>query len=150
MISKLARCFGVARLRRGYQSSGVAILRPSISVTTSSVAVNSTERGRRSPTSISKVLIPGRHQLVAMRFQKRGAFLPPQRREVDRPRVERPHQLQRLADALRAPSPVPCVEGELVLDVRAGERLVRAAAQVGLALLDHAAVGEGGADVAGE
>src|SRR5436190_12560684 len=58
MISKFARSFAEARCSRGYQSSGVAILRPSTSVTTSSVAVNSTARGRKSPTSISKVLIP--------------------------------------------------------------------------------------------
>jgi hypothetical protein len=56
MISKFARSFADALCKRGYHSSGVTILRPSASVTTSSVAVNSTERGRRSPTSISKVL----------------------------------------------------------------------------------------------
>src|SRR4030095_15697801 len=69
MISKFARCWSVAALRRGYQSRGVAILRPSTNVTTSSVAVNSTERGRRSPTSISKVLIPGRHKMVTLRSE---------------------------------------------------------------------------------
>src|SRR5229473_1935768 len=67
MISKFERCLAEACFSRGYQSSGVAILRPSWSVTTSSLAVNSTERGRRSPTSISKVLIPGRLQCVTVR-----------------------------------------------------------------------------------
>src|ERR1700716_2738143 len=66
MISKFARSFAEARWRRGYQSSGVAILRPSTNVTTSSVAVNSTARARRSPTSISKVVIPGRQKVVAI------------------------------------------------------------------------------------
>src|SRR5262245_38212920 len=66
MISKFARWLAEASRKRGYQSSGVAILRPSIRVTTRSVAVNSTARGRKSPTSISKVLIPGRQQLFAM------------------------------------------------------------------------------------
>src|SRR4051812_37829891 len=39
--------------------------RPSINVTTSSVGVNSTDRARRSPTSISKVLMPCTQQFVA-------------------------------------------------------------------------------------
>src|ERR1043165_7505322 len=69
MISKRARSLAEARGSRGYQSSGVAILRPSCNVTTSSVAVNSTERARRSPTSISKVLIPGARQCVAILLQ---------------------------------------------------------------------------------
>src|SRR5438876_764515 len=69
MSSKLARCVTDALLSRGYHSSGVAILRPSTSVTTSSVAVNSTDRGRRSPTSISKVLIPSCQQIVSMQSQ---------------------------------------------------------------------------------
>jgi hypothetical protein len=42
MISKLVRCCADARFSRGYQSSGVAILRPFARVTISSVAVNST------------------------------------------------------------------------------------------------------------
>jgi hypothetical protein len=53
-------------LERGYQSSGVAMRRPSTNVTTSSVAVKATEDGRRLPTSISKVLIPRFHELAAM------------------------------------------------------------------------------------
>src|SRR5437773_1517169 len=69
MISKFARCVAEACASRGYHSSGVAILRPSASVTTSSVAVNSTALGCRSPTSISKVLIPGRQQFHAMKSQ---------------------------------------------------------------------------------
>ena len=59
MISNLARCSAEARSNVGYHSSGVAIFRPSAKVTTSSVAVNSTARARRSPTSISKMVIPG-------------------------------------------------------------------------------------------
>src|SRR4030081_917600 len=43
--------------------------RPSINVTTSSVEVNSTERARRSPTSISKVLMPCTQQFIAMGSQ---------------------------------------------------------------------------------
>jgi hypothetical protein len=41
-------------------------LRPSASVITSSLAVNSTELGRRSPTSISKVLMPRRQQRLTV------------------------------------------------------------------------------------
>src|SRR5258708_34396424 len=69
MISKLARWLADALRKRGYQSSGVAILRPAISVTTRSLAVNATARGRRSPTAISKVLIPSCRYVVAIRFQ---------------------------------------------------------------------------------
>src|SRR5581483_746665 len=69
MISYRARSAADARLSLGYQSSGVAILRPSASVTTSSLVVNSTARGRKSPTSISKVLIPGGQQLIAIQLQ---------------------------------------------------------------------------------
>src|SRR5450759_3849614 len=54
---------------RGYHASGVAILRPSASVTTSSSAVKATETGRISPTSISKVLIPFAFEDIALRFQ---------------------------------------------------------------------------------
>jgi hypothetical protein len=46
MISRFARSLAEAPLSRGYQSRGVAILRPSASVTTSSVAVNSTAWAR--------------------------------------------------------------------------------------------------------
>jgi hypothetical protein len=56
-------------MSRGYHSSGVAMRRPSINVTTSSVAVNSTVRARRSPTSISKVLMPRTQQFIAIRSQ---------------------------------------------------------------------------------
>src|SRR5438552_17820152 len=66
MSSKFARSAAEARSRRVYQSSGVAIFRPSASVTTSSVDVNSTEHGRKSPTSISKMLMPCRQQFVSM------------------------------------------------------------------------------------
>src|ERR1700730_11349756 len=69
MISKLARCSGLALLSRGYQSSGVAMRRPSASGTNRSVRVKATAEARRSPTSISKVLIPGARQLIAMALQ---------------------------------------------------------------------------------
>src|SRR5256885_6587794 len=69
MISKLARCAAVAFFNRGYQSSGVAMRRPSASVTTNSVGVNATAEARRSPTSISKVLIPCAYELIAVSLQ---------------------------------------------------------------------------------
>src|SRR5260370_3279934 len=50
----------------------------------------------------------------------------------------------------RIPSAVVRVEHELLLDVAARERLVRAAAHMRLALLDDAAIGEQRADLAGE
>src|SRR3984957_7079489 len=53
----------------GYHASGVAILRPSANVTTSSSAVKATATGRISPTSISKVLMPFAFQQVALRSQ---------------------------------------------------------------------------------
>ena len=64
--SKLSRAAALAPRKRGYQSSGVAILRPSATVTTRSLAVNATETGRRSPTSISMAFSP-RHP-----FRRRG------------------------------------------------------------------------------
>src|ERR1700680_4698175 len=56
--SKRPRAAALASRCRGYHTSGVAILRPSASVTTSSSAVKATETGLISPTSISKVLMP--------------------------------------------------------------------------------------------
>src|ERR1700722_7948940 len=53
----------------GYHASGVAILRPSANVTTSSSAVKATETGRISPTSISKVLMPFAFEEIALRSQ---------------------------------------------------------------------------------
>ena len=67
--SKLVRAEAFASRKRGYQSSGVAILRPSASVTTRSLAVNATEMGRKSPTSISKVLMPFAFEDGVLRFQ---------------------------------------------------------------------------------
>jgi hypothetical protein len=69
ITSKLPRCAAEARLSRGYQSSGVAIRRPSASVTISSVAVNSTERACKSPMSISKVLMPSFQECCTILFQ---------------------------------------------------------------------------------
>src|SRR5215475_12437351 len=69
MSSKFARSVAEARISRGYHSSGVTILRPSTRVTASSLGVNSTARGRRSPTSISKVLMPGSQQLIPMELE---------------------------------------------------------------------------------
>jgi hypothetical protein len=59
----------LASRSRGYHLSGVAILRPSASVTTSSSAVKATETGLISPTSISKVLMPFAFEEVALRSQ---------------------------------------------------------------------------------
>src|SRR6267378_5501863 len=67
--SKRPRAASFAFRSRGYHTSGVAILRPSASVTTSSSAVNATETGLISPTSISKVLMPFAFEEIALRSQ---------------------------------------------------------------------------------
>src|SRR4249920_2135817 len=67
--SKFPRAAALASRSRGYQESGVAILRPSASVTTTSSAVKATETGLISPTSISKVLMPFAFQEIALRSQ---------------------------------------------------------------------------------
>src|SRR5476651_1723674 len=67
--SKRPRASALASRNRGYHLSGVAILRPSASVTTSSSAVKATETGLISPTSISKVLMPFAFEDVALRSQ---------------------------------------------------------------------------------
>src|ERR1700688_1343136 len=67
--SKRPRTAALASRSRGYHASGVAILRPSASVTTSSSAVKATETGLISPTSISKVLIPFAFEDIALRSQ---------------------------------------------------------------------------------
>src|ERR1700724_1768360 len=67
--SKRPRAAALASRSRGYHSSGVAILRPSASVTTSSSAVKATETGLISPTSISKVLVPFAFEEIALRSQ---------------------------------------------------------------------------------
>src|SRR6202158_6495908 len=67
--SKRPRTAALASRSRGYHASGVAILRPSASVTTSSSAVKATETGLISPTSISKVLMPFAFEDIALRSQ---------------------------------------------------------------------------------
>src|SRR3984893_14343455 len=67
--SKRPRAATLASRSRGYHASGVAILRPSASVTTSSSAVKATETGLISPTSISKVLMPFAFEDIALRSQ---------------------------------------------------------------------------------
>src|SRR5712672_700103 len=67
--SKRPRAASFAFRSRGYQASGVAILRPSASVTTSSSAVKATETGLISPTSNSKVLMPFAFEDIALRSQ---------------------------------------------------------------------------------
>src|SRR6267154_6013819 len=69
MRSKRPRTAALASRSRGYHASGVAILRPSVSVTTSSSVVKATETGLISPTSISKVLMPFAFEEVALRSQ---------------------------------------------------------------------------------
>src|SRR5262249_26982528 len=72
-----------------------------------------------------------------------------QQRKVNPPIKHRAHQRERGLRPRRIPPAVARVEHELLLDVAARERLVRAAAHMRLALLDHAAVGEQRADVTG-
>src|ERR1700682_4164582 len=67
--SKRPHAASFASRSRGYHASGVAILRPSASVTTSSSAVKATETGLISPTSISKVLMPLAFEETALRSQ---------------------------------------------------------------------------------
>src|ERR1700674_1231209 len=67
--SKCSRAAALASRSRGYHASGVAILRPSASVTTSSSAVKATETGLISPTSISRVLMPFTFEDIALRSQ---------------------------------------------------------------------------------
>src|SRR6266581_4403296 len=67
--SKRPRTAALASRSRGYHANGVAILRPSASVTTSSSAVKATETGLISPTSISKVLMPFTFEAIALRSQ---------------------------------------------------------------------------------
>src|SRR5262249_57239876 len=72
-----------------------------------------------------------------------------QQRKVDPPIKHRAHQRERGLRPRRIPAAVARVEHELLLDVAARERLLRAAAHMRLALLDHVATGEPRADVAG-
>src|SRR3954454_14493592 len=64
--------------------------------------------------------------------------------------IQRPQQRQRPLRARGVPSAVAGIEHEFLLDVVAGERLVGAAAQMRLALLDDATVGKQRADMSGE
>src|SRR5580692_11643986 len=73
-----------------------------------------------------------------------------QRRELDRPVEQRADGLQHLRGAGGGPAAVGGIEQKLVLDVGARQWLLGAAAHIGLAFLDHRAVAQGGADVAGE
>src|ERR1700712_3394710 len=67
--SKRPRAAALASRSLGYHDSGVAILRPSASVTTSSSVVKATETGLISPTSISKVLMPFAFEEITFRSQ---------------------------------------------------------------------------------
>src|ERR1700692_3671613 len=67
--SNRPRAAALASRSRGYHASGVAILRPSASTTTSSSAAKATETGLISPTSISKVLMPFAFEDIALRSQ---------------------------------------------------------------------------------
>ena len=67
--SRCSRAAALAFSSLGYHANGVAILRPSASVTTSSSAVKATEIGLISPTSISKVLMPFAFKKIALRPQ---------------------------------------------------------------------------------
>src|SRR5580700_8641940 len=95
MSSNRPRAAGAASSNRGYHTSGVAILRPSASVTTSSSAVKATETGLISPTSISKVLMPFAFEEVALRSQMaddsadfvRGKFRIDRHREIMQPEL---------------------------------------------------------------
>ncbi len=67
--STCSRAAALAFLSLGYQAKGVAILRPSASVTTNSSVVKATEIGLISPMSISKVLMPFAFEKVTLRSQ---------------------------------------------------------------------------------
>src|SRR5262249_52900543 len=58
---QFARCSGVADSRRGDQTSGTEIVRPSSRSTTRTSSVNRTSL-TRSPARLSEVVIPGLHQ----------------------------------------------------------------------------------------
>src|ERR1051325_6989148 len=79
-----------------------------------------------------------------------GISLSPQRGQIDPPAKYVGCKLERRLRTRRIIAAVARVEQEFVFDVLAAQRLVRAAAHVRLALLDHAAVAQGHADVAGE
>src|SRR5580693_6910877 len=72
-----------------------------------------------------------------------------QRCKLHRSVEQSPDEFQRLRSAGRRPAAVGRIKQELVLDVGPCQRLLRAAAHIGLALLDYRAVAQGDADVAG-
>src|SRR5215510_14551013 len=74
---------------------------------------------------------------------------PPENFEIDVAVEQRACQRQRGVDPLALPTAMAGIEPELVLDVAAGERLMRAAAQMRLALLDRGPVAQSRADMAG-
>src|ERR1051326_2824472 len=76
--------------------------------------------------------------------------LPSERGQIDLPAEYVRSNLQRRLRAGRVVAAVARVEQEFVLEVFPAQRLVRPAAHVRLALLDHAAVAQGGADMTGE
>src|ERR1043165_9917381 len=76
--------------------------------------------------------------------------LPSERGQIDPPAEYVRSNLQRRLRAGRVVAAVARIEQEFVLEVLAAERLVRPAPHMRLAFLDHAAVAQGGADVAGE
>src|SRR5262245_28183754 len=83
-------------------------------------------------------------------FALSAIHLPLQPRQIDPAIVKPGGELQRRRGLRIIPAAMPAAQREFVLDVRARQRLVGAAAHMRLALLDDAAVVELGADVAGE
>ena len=73
----------------------------------------------------------------------------PQRREIDAAIIQGRHQLQCRVGLRPAPAAVLGIEQELVDDILPRQRLLRTTAQMRLAFLDHAAVPERRADMAG-
>src|SRR3954451_23792771 len=91
--------------------------------------------------------------LGGMLVERGGARLcrsPAQGGKIELAVIQRPQERQRPLRTRGVPSAVAGIEHEFLLDVAAGERLVCTAAQVRLALLDHAAVGKQRADMPGE
>src|SRR5438552_4489722 len=70
-------------------------------------------------------------------------------RQIHRLIESAPCELQKPYCARRVPAAVPGIGAELALDLFARERLMHAAADMRLALFEHAAVREGHLDVAG-
>src|SRR5262245_10379771 len=70
--------------------------------------------------------------------------------QIQRPIIKRLRPRQGWRDAGLRPAAVAGVKSELILDILARQRLMGAAAHVGLAFLDDAAVPHDGTDMAGE